>query len=73
MYVYRHPKFLPVILAHVFSGACKSNIGHLDGASGVAALIKTVLVLEKGLIPPNANFEQLNPRIAEFSESLKVN
>ncbi|KAI0015071.1 BcPKS1, polyketide synthase [Xylariomycetidae sp. FL0641] len=45
------------------SGALKSNIGHLEGGSGVAGIIKTVLVLEKGIIPPNANFERLNPKI----------
>ena len=44
-------------------GALKSNIGHLEGASGVAAVVKTIMVLEKGVIPPNANFEHLNPRI----------
>ncbi|KAL8665801.1 MAG: hypothetical protein Q9202_001923 [Teloschistes flavicans] len=37
------------------------------GASGIAGIIKAVLVLENGLIPPNANFEFLNPNIdAEF-------
>lgn len=52
---------------HQYRGAVKSNIGHLGGASGLAALVKTILVLEKGIIPPNANFEKLNPRIdAEF-------
>ena len=50
------------------SGALKSNLGHLEGGSGIAGLIKTIMVLEKGVIPPNANFERLNPRIdAEFS------
>ncbi|KAL8786450.1 MAG: hypothetical protein Q9213_002766 [Squamulea squamosa] len=48
-------------------GALKGNIGHLEGGSGVAGLIKTVMVLEKGVIPPNANFEQVNPSIdADF-------
>ena len=48
-------------------GALKSNIGHLEGASGVAAVVKAIMVLEKGVIPPNANFEVLNPRIdAEY-------
>lgn len=33
----------------------------------MAGLIKTIMVLEKGIIPPNANYERLNPRIdAEF-------
>ena len=45
------------------SGVVKSNIGHLEGGSGLAGLIKTVLVLEKGMIPPNTNFEKPNPRI----------
>lgn len=44
-------------------GAVKSNIGHLEGASGVAGVIKAILVLEKGIIPPNTNFERVNPKI----------
>ncbi|KAL8650013.1 MAG: hypothetical protein Q9210_004076, partial [Variospora velana] len=47
----------------LYVGAVKSNIGHLEGASGIAGLIKTILVLEKGVIPPNAGFEYVNPRI----------
>jgi acyl transferase domain-containing protein len=48
-------------------GAIKANIGHLEGASGIAGVIKAMLVLEKGVIPPNTNFEKLNPKIdAEF-------
>ncbi|MCJ1283861.1 hypothetical protein MMC26_003192 [Xylographa opegraphella] len=47
----------------LFVGAVKSNIGHLEGASGIAGLIKTVLVLEKGIIPPNIWYERPNPKI----------
>ncbi|KNG88668.1 polyketide synthase [Aspergillus nomiae NRRL 13137] len=51
----------------LYIGAVKSNIGHLEGGSGIAGIIKTIMVLEKGIIPPNANFECLNPEIdAEF-------
>ena len=54
------------------SGAVKSNIGHLEGTSGIAGIIKAILVVEKGIIPPNTNFEKLNSQIdAEFF-SLKV-
>jgi len=44
-------------------GSVKSNIGHLDAAAGVAGLIKTVLALKNGMIPPSVNFEQPNPAI----------
>ncbi|KAH9904009.1 iterative type I polyketide synthase [Xylariomycetidae sp. FL2044] len=47
----------------LFVGALKSGIGHLEGAAGVAGLIKAILVLESGIIPPNVNFEKPNPRI----------
>ncbi|KAF2441997.1 reducing type I polyketide synthase [Karstenula rhodostoma CBS 690.94] len=47
----------------LFVGAVKSNIGHTEGTSGLAGIIKAVLALEKGIIPPNTNFECLNPEI----------
>lgn len=47
----------------LFVGAVKSNIRNLEGARGIASLIKTCLVLVKGLIPPNMWFERANPSI----------
>lgn len=44
-------------------GALKSGIGHLEGAAGAASVIKSVLILENGVIPPNVNFEKINPKI----------
>jgi len=44
-------------------GAVKTNIGHLEAASGIAGLIKTALILKHKQIPPNLNFNQPNPKI----------
>ena len=41
----------------------KGNIGHLEGASGVAAIIKTLLMMQYNTIPVQASFASLNPKI----------
>ncbi|MEM7530550.1 MAG: SDR family NAD(P)-dependent oxidoreductase [Chloroflexota bacterium] len=54
-------------------GSVKPNIGHADAAAGVASLIKTVLALEHGQIPPSINFDTPNPKIEFDSSPFYVN
>lgn len=44
-------------------GAVKSNIGHLEAASGIAGLIKTVMSIKNHKIPASINYSKLNPYI----------
>ncbi|WP_432093294.1 type I polyketide synthase [Streptomyces sp. bgisy100] len=44
-------------------GSTKANIGHLDVCSGLASLIKTLLVLRHGEIPPMAGYSRPNPAL----------
>jgi acyl transferase domain-containing protein len=56
----------------LFVGSVKTNIGHLEGCAGIAGLVKGVLMLEKGLIPPNLYYENVNPRIDLDARRIKV-
>ncbi|MGW4667595.1 SDR family NAD(P)-dependent oxidoreductase [Streptosporangium sandarakinum] len=49
-------------------GSVKSNIGHLGQSAGIASLIKAVLALENGLIPPTLHYRSPNPKI-DFAAS----
>ena len=53
-------------------GSVKTNIGHTETASGVAAIIKVALALEKGQIPPSINFEKPNAKLHLDEWKLKV-
>ncbi|KAL3454186.1 hypothetical protein BJX65DRAFT_317904 [Aspergillus insuetus] len=47
----------------VHIGSLKANIGHTEGASGVAGVLKVLLMLRHGQIPAQANFSRLNSEI----------
>lgn len=56
----------------VMIGSVKSNIGHLEPASGVAGISKLALSLRYGIIPPNIHFKKGNPNIPFDDLKLKV-
>jgi acyl transferase domain-containing protein len=53
-------------------GSVKANLGHLEAAAGVAGLIKVVLALNHGAIPPQLHFRRLNPHIDWSGASIEV-
>jgi len=50
----------------------KSNIGHLEGAAGIAGLIRTVLCLQHHEVTPHLHLTELNPRIASESFAVRI-
>jgi acyl transferase domain-containing protein len=56
----------------VYIGSVKTNIGHLEAGSGIAGVIKAVMTVEKGQIPPSANFQKSNGKIPLAEWKLEV-
>ncbi|GLY50807.1 type I polyketide synthase [Lentzea sp. NBRC 102530] len=53
-------------------GSVKTNVGHLEGAAGVAGLLKAVLALRHREVPPSLNFETPSPDIDFAATNLRV-
>jgi acyl transferase domain-containing protein len=53
-------------------GSAKSNIGHTEAASGLVGLIKSLLVLRHGQIPPSLHIQTPNPQIDFQALRLRV-
>ncbi|GAW17842.1 hypothetical protein ANO14919_073090 [Xylariales sp. No.14919] len=53
-------------------GSIKSNVGHSEPAAGISGLIKTVLAIEKGIIPGTPSFINPNPEIDFAGSKVKV-
>lgn len=56
----------------VHAGSVKTNVGHLEAASGLAGVIKASMALDRAMIPPNINFEKVNEKIPLQSYNLRV-
>ena len=56
--VYRQGREAPLPI-----GSVKANLGHMEAASGMAGLIKTLLVLKHRALPPQIHLETPNPHI----------
>jgi len=53
-------------------GSVKTNIGHLEGAAGIAGLLKTTLCLHHRALVPTVGFERANPNISLDSLGIQV-
>ncbi|KAL2015562.1 hypothetical protein VTK56DRAFT_5221 [Thermocarpiscus australiensis] len=63
----------PAVKSHpLYVGGIKTVVGHTEGTAGLAGLMKAMLALRAGVIPPNQLFNELNPDLAPFYGPLKV-
>ena len=54
-------------------GSVKSNMGHMNSASGIGGLIKTVKALQEKQLPPSLHFQEPNPQIDFAGSCFRVN
>lgn len=56
----------------IYVGSVKTNMGHAESAAGLAGLLKSVLILKNGKIPPNLNFAKGNKHLRLEDWKMKV-
>ncbi len=56
----------------LFVGSVKANIGHLEAAAGMAGIIKTIMILNCGTIPPQVGFDTPNPLVNWEKMPIKI-
>lgn len=65
--VFKHKSGKPVLI-----GSIKTNIGHSEAVSGISSIIKAVLALENGIIPPTIGIKELNPALKLSERNVEV-
>ncbi|KAG8669365.1 hypothetical protein FPOAC1_008759 [Fusarium poae] len=56
----------------LYVGSVKTNIGHLEATSGIAGLLKSILVLKYGQIPATLNFVKPKPSLKLYEKKIKI-
>jgi hybrid polyketide synthase/nonribosomal peptide synthetase ACE1 len=56
----------------LYVGSIKTIIGHLEGAAGLAGVLKGMAMLQEGFIAPNLHFDRLNPKVEPSYRGVKV-
>ncbi|OKL61272.1 hypothetical protein UA08_03198 [Talaromyces atroroseus] len=65
-------RHIPANETPLYVGSIKTVIGHLEGAAGLAGLLKGSASIQNGYIAPNLLFKTLNPKLEPYYKSLKV-
>ena len=60
------------VLDKLLVGSIKTVIGHTEGAAGVAGVLKAMLAMQHGIVPPNQHFESLNPGVKPWYSHLEI-
>ncbi len=58
--------------ARLLVGSVKSNLGHTLEAAGLVGLVKLLIAMRRGEIPPTINFEKPNPGLEASSRNISV-
>lgn len=56
----------------IMLGSVKTNVGHLEPAAGVAAMVKVIYALKHKILPANVHFKQMNPYINLDNTPFKI-